>query len=239
MLQLLGIGFLFLCIATTGSASRREELERAAELAVERAAERVAEKAVEKALESGNSTTVTETIRASHSSVRKYDSTKQLPGTIYTPVQKKEYDRIMKEREAGELAVAQIKRSGLFKRAATDQRTLNTEKIDDVSDRMYPIRYVKQFTYQNPYQHQFAMNNNDNRAAIPQDFGRMEQRDVIHRQHDKLPTMSPGLFPMEHKPMFYYISPSPVEYSAFQYPIKIMDNMEDQDNRNRRVHYFN
>ncbi|XP_011313073.1 uncharacterized protein [Fopius arisanus] len=114
------VGVTFLCLALTSSASRREELERAAELAVERAAERVAEKAVEKALETGNSSTETETIRASHSSVRKYDFTQQLPiYTILTPEQRNEMLRMEKEQEAGELAVKQIKHT-LFRRQADD-----------------------------------------------------------------------------------------------------------------------
>lgn len=117
MVQLFGVAFLCLSVALTGSASRKEELERAAELAVERAAERVAERAVEKALESGNSSSETETIRVSHSSVRKYDKTQQLPGFVYTPATRREYERIAKEKEAGELAVAEIMRGRLFKRA--------------------------------------------------------------------------------------------------------------------------
>lgn len=123
MVQVIGVAFLCLSIALTGSASRKEELERAAELAVERAAERVAERAVEKALESGNSSTETETIRASHSSVRKYDSTQQLPGFVYTPEERKQYMRISQEQEAAELAVAQIKRGKFFKRDINDDNT--------------------------------------------------------------------------------------------------------------------
>ncbi|CAL7938512.1 unnamed protein product [Xylocopa violacea] len=57
---------VFACAAT-----RKEDLERAAELAVEKAAERAAERAVEKALESGNMTTESKTVRESYSSVRK------------------------------------------------------------------------------------------------------------------------------------------------------------------------
>ncbi|XP_076242277.1 uncharacterized protein LOC143184134 [Calliopsis andreniformis] len=63
--------FLCLLMALLCSATRREDLERAAELAVEKAAERAAERAVEKALDSGNSTTETKTVRESHSSARK------------------------------------------------------------------------------------------------------------------------------------------------------------------------
>lgn len=114
------VGVICLAISLTSSASTREELERAAELAVERAAERVAEKAVEKALEAGNSSTETETIRASHSSIRKYDFTEQLPSyTILSPEEREDMLRIEKEREAGELAVEQIKHS-LFRRQADD-----------------------------------------------------------------------------------------------------------------------
>jgi len=55
------MAFLYLGIVLThragSSASRREELERVAELAVEKAAERAAERAVEKAFDSGNVTT--------------------------------------------------------------------------------------------------------------------------------------------------------------------------------------
>lgn len=65
------IAFLCLSMALMCSATRKEDLERAAELAVEKAAERVAERAVEKALESSNSTTETKTVRDSHSSARK------------------------------------------------------------------------------------------------------------------------------------------------------------------------
>ncbi|XP_015435586.1 PREDICTED: titin-like [Dufourea novaeangliae] len=53
------------------NATRREDLERAAELAVEKAAERAAERAVEKALESGNTTSETKTTRETYSSVIK------------------------------------------------------------------------------------------------------------------------------------------------------------------------
>ncbi|KAK0174185.1 hypothetical protein PV328_007294 [Microctonus aethiopoides] len=122
VVQLFGVAFLCLSVALTGSASRKEELERAAELAVERAAERVAERAVEKALESGNSSSETETIRVSHSSVRKYDKTQQLPGFVYTPATRREYERIAKEKEAGELAVAEIMRGRIFKRAIVNDR---------------------------------------------------------------------------------------------------------------------
>ncbi|XP_050452559.1 uncharacterized protein LOC126852116 [Cataglyphis hispanica] len=65
------IAFLCLGVAFISSASRREELERAAELAVEQAAERAAERAVEKALNSGNITTESKIIREFYSSVRK------------------------------------------------------------------------------------------------------------------------------------------------------------------------
>lgn len=65
------IAFLCLGVAFISSASRREELERAAELAVEQAAERAAERAVEKALDSGNITTESKIIREFYSSVRK------------------------------------------------------------------------------------------------------------------------------------------------------------------------
>ncbi|XP_019889231.2 titin [Ooceraea biroi] len=65
------IAFLCLGITLTSSASRREELERAAELAVEKAAERAAERAVEKILDGGNTTTESKLIRESYSNVRK------------------------------------------------------------------------------------------------------------------------------------------------------------------------
>ena len=103
--------FLWLCVSEICWATKREDLERAAELAVERAAERAAERAVEKALESGNSTTESETIRESYSSVRKYDKSLQLPRSGYTPAERHEYDRIIREREAAERASALLKRS--------------------------------------------------------------------------------------------------------------------------------
>ncbi|XP_077271936.1 uncharacterized protein LOC143902697 [Temnothorax americanus] len=65
------IAFLCVGIALTSSASRKEELEKAAELAVEKAAERAAERAVEKALDGGNTTTESKLIRESYSNVRK------------------------------------------------------------------------------------------------------------------------------------------------------------------------
>ena len=55
----------------TCTATRKEDLERAAELAVEKAAERAAERAVEKALESGNTTTESKIVRESYSNERK------------------------------------------------------------------------------------------------------------------------------------------------------------------------
>lgn len=243
-MQIIGIVLICLSILKTGFATRREELERAAELAVERAAERVAERAVEKALESGNSTTVTETIRASHSSVRKYDSTEQLPGFI-TPVQRKEYERIMKEREAGELAVAQIKHGLLFKRSIGDKEISSIKKNNnhDNTNRennIYPVRFVRQLTYQNQYQnpYQFMANNNnndnnDNRAAMP-----MDQRDFIYHQNDKVSRFSPptGHYSMEQRPMIYYVPTGIQQYpsTGSQYPVKIMEQSEEFNNRNRR-----
>lgn len=165
-----------LSIALTGSASRKEELERAAELAVERAAERVAERAVEKALESGNSSTETETIRESHSSVRKQDKTWKLPGFIYTPQQRHEYERIAKEREAGELAVAQIKRGNkFFKRAIDDNERINNP------DKFYP---------------QFKQS-----PEFPQQ--QQQQKQPFQRQHQhKQQQIDINTFPFRSTPLF-------------------------------------
>lgn len=58
--------------------TKREELERIAELAVVEAAERVAERAVEKSLESGNSTVTSKLVKQSYENTRKSDKTIQL-----------------------------------------------------------------------------------------------------------------------------------------------------------------
>lgn len=108
---MIACAFLWLYLMEGSQGTRRKDLERAAELAVERAAERAAERAVEKALESGNTTSESETIRESYSSVRKYDKSLKLPETGYTPAQRREHDRIMQEREAAEKASAVLKRS--------------------------------------------------------------------------------------------------------------------------------
>jgi len=71
------MAFLYLGIALTSSASRREELERVAELAVEKAAERAAERAVEKALDSGNVTTESKLVRESYFNVQKENPRKE------------------------------------------------------------------------------------------------------------------------------------------------------------------
>ncbi|KAG7190326.1 hypothetical protein KM043_006441 [Ampulex compressa] len=86
------VGFLCLGLGLVSSASRREELERAAELAVEKAAERVAERAVEKALESGNTTTESKIVRQSYTNVRKTPSPgyEEEDATRHSLVQKQE-----------------------------------------------------------------------------------------------------------------------------------------------------
>lgn len=65
-------------------ATKKEDLERAAELAVERAAERVAERAVEKALEAGNSSTTTVTVKEGYSNARKVAEEQAAPGSEST-----------------------------------------------------------------------------------------------------------------------------------------------------------
>lgn len=76
------VAFIYLSI--TVSASRKEDLERAAELAVERSAERAAERAVEKSLEAGNKTSMTITVKESYSNARKIAEEQAAPGSEST-----------------------------------------------------------------------------------------------------------------------------------------------------------
>ena len=71
-------------MAVTIPASRKEDLERAAELAVERAAERAAERAVEKALEAGNTTSTTITVKESYSNAKEIAEEQAAPGSEST-----------------------------------------------------------------------------------------------------------------------------------------------------------
>ena len=74
--------------------TKKEDLERAAELAVERAAEKAAERAVEKALNSGNSSTITVTVKEAYSNSKKTAEEAAAPGSESTrPYDSKIYDR--------------------------------------------------------------------------------------------------------------------------------------------------
>lgn len=170
----MAFAFLWLCLSDVGSATKREDLERAAELAVERAAERAAERAVEKALESGNSTTETETIRESYSSVRKSDKSLRLPSTGYTPAQRHEYDRIIREQEAAERASAFVKRSVDNRR---DARQLPVGNSDQGSPSVYhqqPNHHQQQHQQQQSY----TKNLPENASPIPGPFAVTRQLPV-------------------------------------------------------------
>ncbi|XP_016842455.3 uncharacterized protein LOC107981340 [Nasonia vitripennis] len=85
---------LYGSVVMAGLSIHQRELERAAELAVERAAEKAAERAVEKALNSGNSSTVTVTVKESYSNAMKTAEEQAAPGSESTrPYDPKIYDR--------------------------------------------------------------------------------------------------------------------------------------------------
>lgn len=85
---------LYVSVVMAGLSIHQRELERAAELAVERAAEKAAERAVEKALNSGNSSTVTVTVKESYSNAMKTAEEQAAPGSESTrPYDPKIYDR--------------------------------------------------------------------------------------------------------------------------------------------------
>jgi hypothetical protein len=71
-------------VAATVLSTNKKDLERAAELAVERAAEKAAERAVEKALNSGNSSTITVTVKESYSNAKKTAEEAAAPGSEST-----------------------------------------------------------------------------------------------------------------------------------------------------------
>ncbi|XP_058791249.1 uncharacterized protein LOC131664289 isoform X2 [Phymastichus coffea] len=85
---------LYSSVAFAGYSTNKKDLERAAELAVERAAEKAAERAVEKALNSGNSSTITVTVKEAYENTKKTAEEAAAPGSESTrPHNPQMYDR--------------------------------------------------------------------------------------------------------------------------------------------------
>lgn len=75
-----------------GLSQSKADLEKAAELAVERAAEKAAERAVEKALNSGNSSTITVTIKEAYENAKYTAEEAAAPGSESTKPEDRQYE---------------------------------------------------------------------------------------------------------------------------------------------------